>query len=372
MSTGQKSSTIFQSCDKDSADGGNSSFANTNSAGSATASDCSNGSSSRVERSRDSNEERIADKSNIGAGESGKNSKVGWADEKNRDSGGMFVRDAVLHSLLFEDYSRASKWELLLHRLVSSIRSLPITAARHRFLAQVAAANTAAAAGAASAIACAPFSTKQRRTRSLSNLNSKRDENTYGSKHASAVIPPRCICFCSSQAEQQQHKNSTVSLQLFAPLVLQSILPDSEHKRIYHKDASQTAQQHGFRLTYFCSAPLPDFGCTCSRSNPLAKGAAASPVAMFAQRHDIPVSLSDPHLLSSGSVESKGLRCGTCAACVLSWERLFPSRASFVQRDFGGEFGPSSSWGGSLSLKLPVRDPGVVLSFSLSFRVSPP
>ncbi|KAL8269436.1 hypothetical protein Esti_006626 [Eimeria stiedai] len=233
-------------------------------------------------------------------------------DSPNSDS--KFVSDAVLRDLLFEDYSRASSWELLLHHLLSSF--MPLPAARRRYLSQVTAANAKASAAAAGDASPAQ------------GVQSPVSSNNV-SRHAFALLPQGFACSCSSSSHKQQREPCTISLRLFAPLVIETLL----------SFPLEYAQR--LRLTYTCAAPLPDLRCTCTgrRSEGFKSGSTVSMEALrFAEEHGIPTSLfmsQQLHRGSSRSCTNRELRCGTCAACVLRWERLFPSRASFVQRDFG-------------------------------------
>ncbi|KAL8434905.1 hypothetical protein Efla_000716 [Eimeria flavescens] len=240
--------------------------------------------------------------------------------EPGKTSG--FVSEAVLRGLVFEDYSRASSWELLLHHLLSSFT--PLTATRRRFLAQVNRANSEASAAAA-AVARDP------------NAHSAPDYfcSSRLSRHACLMLPRKCACACSSSTTQQQRGSCTVSLRLFVPLVIENLLSYPQ------------PQQQRLRLTYTCAAPLPDLPCTCRvggrRGFSKCSGSnspSAAQALPFAEDHGILKGFIETHLPdSSSSINSSSskreLRCGTCGACVLRWERLFPSRASFVQRDFG-------------------------------------
>ncbi|KAL8428510.1 hypothetical protein ACSSS7_007175 [Eimeria intestinalis] len=253
--------------------------------------------------------------SSIGKRNTRGNNKAPEEDSPSRDS--RFVSDAVLRDLLFEDYSRASSWEKLLHHLLSSF--MPLSAARHRYLSQVTAANVRASAAAAGDASPAQ------------GIQSPVGSSDV-SRHASALLPQGFACSCSSSTHKQQRDPCTLSLRLFAPLVIETLL------------SCPLQYQQRLRLTYTCAAPLPDLRCTCSGriSDDFKGGSAMSTEALrFAEEHGIPTSLfkaQQLHRSSSGSYSNRELRCGTCAACVLRWERLFPSRASFVQRDFGGEF----------------------------------
>ncbi|KAL8454974.1 hypothetical protein Emag_001227 [Eimeria magna] len=235
-------------------------------------------------------------------------------DEERPSSDSRFVSDAVLRDLVFEDYSRASSWEMLLHHLLSSF--MPLPAARRRYLSQVTAANVRASAAAAGDASPAQ------------GFQSPVGSNNV-SRHAFSLLPQDFACSCPSSSHKQQREPCTVSLRLFAPLVIETLL------------SCPLQNQQRLRLTYTCAAPLPDLCCTCSgrTSEDFKSGSTVSTEALrFAEEHGIPTSLFKPqqlHRSSSRNCTNSESRCGTCAACVMRWERLFPSRASFVQRDFG-------------------------------------
>ncbi|XP_026191950.1 LOW QUALITY PROTEIN: uncharacterized protein LOC34618429 [Cyclospora cayetanensis] len=141
------------------------------------------------------------------------NRSTACGDGGNDDT---FVSEALLREIVFEDYSRASSWERLQHQLLSSVRSLKIAVARHRFLRQVDAANAEAAVP---PVASAPHQPMRAGDALI---------NKSGSWHTCAEILPRCACACSSLAQEQQQ--SSLSMQLFAPLVLQTLLINPQHQ----------------------------------------------------------------------------------------------------------------------------------------------
>ncbi|OEH79812.1 hypothetical protein cyc_01415 [Cyclospora cayetanensis] len=249
------------------------------------------------------------------------NRSTACGDGGNDDT---FVSEALLREIVFEDYSRASSWERLQHQLLSSVRSLKIAVARHRFLRQVDAANAEAAVP---PVASAPHQPMRAGDALI---------NKSGSWHTCAEILPRCACACSSLAQEQQQ--SSLSMQLFAPLVLQTLLINPQHQT-HPLGTSQRLPGELLRLTYTCSAPLPEVrrcSCTVSRRSGDVQHALQD-TDQFFEEHGFLSSSAISSLLRGGSGGHRELRCGRCAACILQWERLFPSRATFLQRDFGEE-----------------------------------
>lgn len=263
------------------------------------------------------------------------------SSNENRGDGD-FVSDVLLREFEFEDFSRASCWEQLQYELVSCLRRLPIIAARSLYLQQVANAHVEAASAASGAsvhtVAC---------------MHS--DASCSSSWHACAVPPPQFACLCCSPQQQQQQQRCALSLQLFAPLVLQLLLHIPKLPIASPKYAEGHPGQH-LRITYTRAPPLPEFGCCCSsssRSNSTIWASADAPRPE--QQPPEGLRLSSPSMSpiyfdsstdgcnstgssSSNKKNNKELRCGICAACILKWEHFFPSRAPSIQRSFGGEF----------------------------------
>ncbi|CDJ53106.1 hypothetical protein EBH_0014690 [Eimeria brunetti] len=248
---------------------------------------------------------------------------------------GNFVSDALLRQLEFEDFSRASCWEQLQHEFISCLRGLPIVASRSRYLKQVETAHEEAAAAAASAGAASG--------RAAPCMHSS--ASCSSSWHEYPVPPQLYSCMCCSPQQQQQQQRCVLSLHLFAPLVLQQLLP------IPRSPDPSVNSDEGYRdqllrLTYTCSPPLPELSCYCSNSSSGAIKNAPGAEQQPPDQHISGLSVS-PVFFNSSSTSgyntnnssrgrnNKELRCGTCAACVLRWEEFFPSRAPSIQRSFG-------------------------------------
>lgn len=95
------------------------------------------------------------------------------------------------------------------------------------------------------------------------------------------------------------------------------------------------------RLSLVRRPSLPDV-CFCGGEKGDSEERLPDFVASFFERHGVP----KPWLQTLAAAKREEVpsafdrRCRTCANCVLRWEGLFPSRASFLQRQFGRRFSP--------------------------------
>ncbi|CDJ28147.1 uncharacterized protein EMH_0014140 [Eimeria mitis] len=199
--------------------------------------------------------------SSSSCGGNSRNTRSGSNSRKNSTSNSScssnFVSDDLLREFDFEDFSRASCWEQLQHEFVSCLSGFPFVAARRRYLQQVADGHAAAAAAAAAALPTGSG-------RAASEMHSY--ATCSSSWHAYAVPPPRFACLCCSPQQQQQQQRCALSLQLFAPLVLQLLLPVPKPPAA-SPDAAEAPRGSLLRLTYTCTPPMPELGCCCCNSN---------------------------------------------------------------------------------------------------------